>query len=100
MEDWKKHDLTFRYMMLSRLKQDCNYYLNYGGQNPNCLWAKDETSQIENMIALWKTFDDDEKPEWLTWGDLIYYALKMGVRFYMSPDDNVRFHTGREDDEL
>lgn len=100
MEDWSKHEITFRYMMLSRLKQDCNYYLNYGGQNPNCLWAKDEQSQIENMAAIWKTFDIDDRPEWLTWGDIVYYALKMGVRFYTAPGYSMYFRKNREDDDL
>ena len=81
MEDWNMYEPKFRYMMLSRMKQDCDYYFGNGGQNPNCLWAQDEKAQIENMVALWRTFDQDDKPEWLTWGDIIFYALKMGVRF-------------------
>jgi hypothetical protein len=79
MEDWSKKDKTFRYMMLSRMKQDCDYYLGNGGRSTNHLWAHDERAQLENMIAIWKTFDKDDKPEWLTWADIVTYAQKMGI---------------------
>lgn len=39
MEDWSKYDKQFRYMMLSRLKMDCDYYFGNGGRNPDILWA-------------------------------------------------------------
>ena len=81
MEDWSKHDITFRYMLLSRLKMDCDYYLGYGNRNAKQLWACDEKKQIENMKALWNTFDPDDKPEWLTWNELMGYAERMGVEF-------------------
>ena len=99
MEDWHRHDLKFRYMMLSRLRQDCDYYLGYGNQNPKSLWAQNEKDQIENMVALWKTFDPDDRPEWLTWGDIVYYALKMGVKFDTRPDYVMYFRKNREDEE-
>ena len=99
MEDWSKKDKTFRYMMLSRLKQDCDYSLRYFNGSENVLWAKDKTSQIENMVAIWKTFDPDDRPEWLTWGDIIYYALKMEVRFDTAPDYVMYFRKNREDDD-
>ena len=80
MEDWSRYEPKFRYMMLSRMKQDCDYYLGNGGRNPKHLWAQDERAQIENMIVLWKTFEPDDRPEWLTWGDIISYANKMGIK--------------------
>ena len=81
MEDWSKHDIKFRYMMLSRLKMDCNFYLGHGNRNAMQLWACNEKDQIENMKALWNTFDPDDKPEWLTWNELMDYAERMGVEF-------------------
>jgi len=77
MEDWAKHEPKFRYMMLDRLRQDCNYYLTYGYKSPNALWAKDEKEQIENMKALWKTFKLKDTPEWLTWEDILEFERKM-----------------------
>ena len=77
MEDWSKHEPRFRYMMLDRLRQDCDYYLNYGGRSVNALWSKDEKEQIANMKALWSTFPEKDKPEWLTWADILEYEQKM-----------------------
>lgn len=97
MEDWTKYDIKFRYTMLSRMKMDCDYYFGNGGENPKTLWAGDEQSQIDNMVALWKTFDHDDKPEWLTLGDIVFYALKMGVRFDTKPKYVTYFRKNRED---
>jgi hypothetical protein len=99
MEDWSKKEKPYRYMMLSRLKMDCDYYFGNGGQNPDHLWAGNEQSQIENMIALWETFDLEDKPEWLTWGDILYYALKMRVRIDTRPKHVMYFRKNREDGE-
>ena len=38
MEDWSKYDKQFRYMMLSRLKMDCDYYFGNGGQSPDIVY--------------------------------------------------------------
>ena len=77
MEDWSKYEARFRYMMLDRLRQDCEYYLGYGNRNPDNLWAGDVTSQIENMKALWDTFSKENSPEWLTWDDILEFERKM-----------------------
>ncbi|MGM0817751.1 MAG: LPD11 domain-containing protein [Bacillota bacterium] len=70
-------DSKFRYMLLSRLKQDCDYYLGYGNKNKKHLWATDEKRQIEVMKELWSSFTADEKPEWLTWADILAFEVKM-----------------------
>ena len=46
-EEVLQHDKKFRYMLLSRMQSDCEYYLNYGNRNPKRLWAGDEQRQIE-----------------------------------------------------
>ena len=51
-EEVLQHDKKFRYMLLSRMQSDCEYYLNYGNRNPKRLWAGDEQRQIEYMILL------------------------------------------------
>lgn len=79
MEDWSKYEPRFRYMMIDRLRQDCKYYLGYGGRNPKNLWAGNEKDQIENMRALWNSFPEEDKPEWLTWEEIDIYAQRMGV---------------------
>lgn len=70
-------DNKTRYMMLSRLKQDCEYYLGHGSRNPKNLWAGSEARQIEFMEALWNSFGPDEKPEWLTPEQIRAYGERM-----------------------
>lgn len=77
MEDWDKYEPTFRYMILSRMKSDCDYYLGYGNRSYKSLWAGDEKDQIENMKALWNTFPEEDTPEWLTWEDILEYERLM-----------------------
>ena len=77
MDDWDKYEPRFRYMMLDRLRQDCNYYLGYGCRNPKNLWAGNERAQIENMKALWNTFPKEDTPEWLTWEDILEFERRM-----------------------
>ncbi len=79
MENWSKYEPKFRYMMLSRMKMDCDYYLGNGRRNSSQLWAGNEKDQIENMKALWNTFSEEDSPEWLSWAELVEYAIKMGV---------------------
>ena len=69
----------FNYMLLSRLQQDCNYYLDHGGRDAkHCLWAQDEQAQINKMRELYDLVP--EKPEWLTREQIDAYAKQMGVK--------------------
>ena len=77
MEDWSKYEVPFRYMMLDRLRQDCNYYLGYGNRSRSSLWAGNERDQIETMKAIWNTFPEEDTPEWLTWEDILEFEKKM-----------------------
>lgn len=79
MEDLLKEPKDFKYQLLDRLKQDCEYYLGNGNKNAKYLWSKNEKQQIEDMKALYNSFKDDEKPEWLTMEDINNYAKEMGV---------------------
>ena len=72
--DYKKY-----YMLLSRLQQDCNYYLGHGGRDAkHALWAHDEQEQIDKMRELYNMLP--EKPEWITLEDIDNYAREMGVQ--------------------
>lgn len=68
---------TFRYQLLSRLKGDCDYYLGFGNKNTKHLWAIDEEDHIKYMKEIWKSFDDDKKPEWLSYEEILLYEKKM-----------------------
>lgn len=65
----------FNYMMLSRLKSDCDYYLGNGNRNPRNLWAGDEAKQIAKMREFYDKVS--EEPEWLTKEDIDDYEDKM-----------------------
>lgn len=67
----------FNYQLLSRLQSDCDYYLGYGGRQASQLWAGDEQKQIDKIKEIWEAFTEDEKPEWLTWGEILSYEQSM-----------------------
>ena len=77
MDDWSKYEPRFRYMMLDRLRQDCEYYIRNNFTSGNTLWAGNAKAQIENMKALWNTFAKEDTPEWLTWDDILEFERKM-----------------------
>lgn len=77
VEDVLQRDSKFRYMLLSRLQCDCEYYLNYGNRFSGCLWAGNEQEQIKYMTKLHESFKDNEKPEWLTMDEIKEYARRM-----------------------
>ena len=67
------------YMMLGRLQSDCEYYLGWGNRNTKRLWANNEKEQINEMKALWNKLDDDKKPMWLTWDNILNYEKLMVI---------------------
>ena len=69
--------LKFRYMLLGRLRSDCNYYLGYGNRKPSRLWGGSEAEHIEQMKQMWNSFSELEKPEWLTWDQILDYEKEM-----------------------
>ncbi|MDD9309811.1 hypothetical protein PUS82_00500 [Cytobacillus firmus] len=63
----------FNYQLLGRLRSDCEYYLGYGNRNVKNLWANNEKEHIEKMKELYNSFSDDEKPEWLSYEQILQY---------------------------
>ena len=59
--------LQFRYQMLDRMKQDCEYFLGHGNV----------ADHIEYMKALWWSFPESGKPEWLTLEEIKDYERRM-----------------------
>lgn len=62
-------------MLLSRLKQDCEYFLGHGNGSQRVLWAGNISDQIEKMKELWEQLP--EKPEWLSYEQIEDYEEKM-----------------------
>ena len=73
-------DKKFQYQMLGRLRSDCDYYLGYGDRSPRVLPLSDERKHIETMKDIWNNFADDEKPEWLTWDQILEYEKTMCIK--------------------
>lgn len=67
------------YMLLSRLKADCDYFLGAGGRAEKHLWAGNVREQIAKMQELYDALP--EKPEWLTMEDIDRYAQRMEPPF-------------------
>lgn len=67
----------FNYMMLSRLKMDCDYYLRVEELSEAVLWAGSIEGQIDYMKEIWNSFTDRQKPEWLTYDEILEFEQKM-----------------------
>ncbi|HEL0789914.1 TPA: hypothetical protein TU158_001844 [Streptococcus equi subsp. zooepidemicus] len=77
-------DPNYRYQLLSRLQLDCEYYLGACVKNQvdmaaaqKHLWAGTIEGQIDKMRELYKSFPENEKPEWLSLSDINQYEKKM-----------------------
>jgi len=79
MKDILKHDEKFRYQLLGRMESDCKYFLGYGNRHEKDLWAGNVTNQIKYMKDIYNSFADDEKPEWLTFNQILEYERKMSI---------------------
>lgn len=88
-------DKRFPYMLLDRMRMDCEYYLGNGRLYGNHLLAGNEAKQIAYMKAIWRSFPADAKPEWLSFEDILTYERRMNVlrsiRDYM---DHARTDSG------
>ena len=73
----KGWDDRFRYMLLDRMRSDCDYFLGNGQIYGNHLWAGNVPDQIGYMKALWDSFPEDGKPEWLTMEQILNYEQEM-----------------------
>ena len=70
-----KHE--FEYRMLSKLQSDCEYYLGYGNRSLSILCNNSVQTHIDRMKELWNDFPAAQKPEWLTWEQLLQYEKAM-----------------------
>lgn len=68
-------DSKYLYMLLSRLQQDCEFYLNAGARNKKYLWALGVDEHLNEMEEIYNYLD--EKPEWLTAEDISEYKKLM-----------------------
>ena len=77
-EDILKSEPTYRFKLLSRLQQDCEYFLGAGAGSEKVLWGGTVEEHIEYMKALYEILSEaGEEPEWLTLNKINEYETNM-----------------------
>lgn len=74
-ESLNEEDDKFNYMLLDRLRQDCEYFLGFGNRNEKRLWAGNVEDQIAEMRKIYDKLP--EKPEWISLKDIDNYERQM-----------------------
>ena len=69
-----KESIKFQYMMLSRLKSDCDYFLG-NGEKSSRLWGITIEEHIDAMKDYWNNLKT--KPEWLSMEEILEYKKEM-----------------------
>lgn len=72
-----RHPRERDYMMLGRMRSDCNYFLGNGNGYEGHLWGGSVEKICDEMERIWNSFIEDEKPEWLTIEQIKEYRRKM-----------------------
>lgn len=67
----------FKYQLLGRMLTDCSYFLGAGKGAEKFLWAGNVPEQIAYMKAIYNSFPDNKKPEWISLADIDEYEKKM-----------------------
>ena len=70
------------YVLLDRLRADCDYFLGAGGRSEKHLWAGNVHTQIKKMRELYDALP--EKPEWLTTEAIDRYAAQMAAPYQVA----------------
>lgn len=72
-----KNPYRFNYMMLARMRSDCDYYLGYGNRSVSRLCGGSIEEHITEMKNLYNSFPEGQKPEWLTYEEILDYEKQM-----------------------
>ncbi len=70
------------YVLLDRLRADCDYFLGAGGRSEKHLWAGSVYAQVKKMRELYDALA--EKPEWLTTEAIDRYAAQMAAPYQVA----------------
>mgnify|MGYP000277960618 FL=1 len=79
-------DSAFLYQLLDRMKSDCQYYFGNGRIYGAHLWGREEKRHITYMKEIWEAFSSSEKPEWLTYEDILAYERRLDSRYKLQQD--------------
>lgn len=83
-----EHDERFRYMMLDRMRLDCEYFLGNGDRYSKCLWTGNVTEQIEAMKAIYESFPDDKKRN----GSALRKSNDMLIRWHIKDERHMKWN--------
>ena len=73
----KESPRKYNYMMLDRLRTDCEYFLGNGNGCEKHLYYKNVEKHIEEMKKIYNSFSADEKPGWLSLEKIEDYSKQM-----------------------
>lgn len=73
----RKKANQYNYMMLDRLRTDCDYFLGNGNGFIGHLYYKDVDKHITEMKKIYNSFSEEEKPEWINLKDIEKYETRM-----------------------
>lgn len=76
-EPFKRHSRERDYMLLSRLCQDCKYFLGFGNGHERHLYYNNVTEHCDEMKKLYESFAEEDKPEWLNLEQIENYRKEM-----------------------
>lgn len=82
-----RSDDAYKYMLLDRLRMDCDYYLGAGGRNEKYLWSGSVQEQIDDMRRLYESFPAGRKPEWMTMEQIGRYEDEMLSEFHKTMEE-------------
>lgn len=70
-------EFRFDYMMLDRMRVDCEYYDTAAHYNNSHVSTIRQT--IDRMKEIWNKFPEDLKPEWISYEQILGYEKKFGL---------------------
>ena len=76
-EPFIRHAREQDYRMLGRFQSDCDYFLGYGNGYEGHLYFKEVDKHCDEMKALYQSFSEEDKPEWLSLEDIENYREQM-----------------------
>lgn len=76
-EPFTRHEREIDYMMLDRLRTDCNYFLGNGNGYDGHLYYKDVNKHCDEMLKLYNSFNDEDKPQWISDKQIEQYRKDM-----------------------
>ena len=77
------------YMMLDRLRADCDYFLGNGNGFVGHLYYKDVDKHIAEMKKIYNSFSEEEKPEWINLKDIENYQTQMNEMLEKNNEEEI-----------